>query len=247
MVDLAIKAAKGAGDLALSYFHKTPPISYKPDHTPVTEADKVAEQFIRDMIAKEFPEHGIHGEEFGKTNIDRQYIWVVDPIDGTKDFVRMLPYWCTLLAILRKGKPIVGIAYFPYTDELFVAEKDKGTYLNNQKMKVSQGATLSKAYISHGSPNHFARHNKIEASVRLSQSVQATRNLSAWAYNLLLKGNIDACIAARGDIHDFAAPALLVKEAGGRFSDFNGDSKLDSDCAIFSNGLLHEAIQGFFK
>lgn len=247
MIDIAIKAAKGAGDLALQYFHNTPPVSYKPDHTPVTEADKAAEQFIRDIITKEFPDHGIHGEEYGETNMDKKYVWVIDPIDGTKDFVRMLPYWCTLLAILEDGKPIVGIAYFPYTKELFVAEKGKGAFLNDRRLQVSQVSEMKKAYISHGSPHHFARHNRVEATVTLTQSVQTARNFSAWAYNLLLKGKIDACIAARGDIHDFAATALLVEEAGGTFSDFSGVWKLDSDCAIFSNGLLHEDLLKIFK
>lgn len=242
MVDVAIEAAKGAGKIALEYFQSDLSVSYKADNSPVTQADKEAESFIRDLISKKFRDHGIHGEEFGDTHVDKKYVWVIDPIDGTKDYLRQLPYWCTLLALLKDGRPIIAVAYFPPYDELFVAEKAKGATCSGNKVKISETKELRLAYITHTSPSHFADHGKTEELVKLCQTVQSPRNFSGDNLRLLFKGEIDAYIAGKGDIHDFAAPALLVEEAGGKFSDFDGQWKLDSNSALLTNGHLHQQI-----
>ncbi|MBI2598924.1 hypothetical protein HYW40_01785 [Candidatus Curtissbacteria bacterium] len=121
MIDVAIDAARQAGNLALKYFKSQPKVTYKPDNTPVTRADREAEQLIRKIIAKKFPDHGIIGEEFEPTNPQARFKWVIDPIDGTKDFIRSLPLWATFLAVLENDKPIIGIVYYPPHNEIFVA------------------------------------------------------------------------------------------------------------------------------
>src|SRR3989344_2215493 len=118
MLDVAIDAAKQAGDLALKYFNNQPKVTYKADKSPVTRADIEAEKLIRKILAKNFPDHGIQGEELSPVNPKARYQWVIDPIDGTKSFVRHLPFWSTLLALLENGKPIIGISYSPCDTEV---------------------------------------------------------------------------------------------------------------------------------
>src|SRR4030042_1336109 len=113
MIDVAIEAAKAAGELAYRYFKTQPKVSYKPDKSPVTKADIEAEKLIRKIISKNFPDHGFIGEELGQTNPNARFKWVIDPIDGTKQFVRGIPFWATLLALLENGKPILGVVYSP--------------------------------------------------------------------------------------------------------------------------------------
>src|SRR3990167_2758131 len=138
MLDVAIDAAKQAGDLALKYFKTQPKVSYKADKSPVTRADIEAEKLIRKILSKNFPDHGIIGEELPPVNPGAKYQWVIDPIDGTKSFVRRLPFWSTLLALLQNGEPIIGISYSPCDNEMFTAEKDKGTFLNCKRQRVSK-------------------------------------------------------------------------------------------------------------
>lgn len=172
---------------------------------------------------------------------------MIDPIDGTKDFVRGVACWATLLAVMEDNIPIIGIAYYPTSKNLFVAEKAKGTLLNDKRTHVSANTDINLAYINHSAPNHFEEKGKTETFLELCRIIQAPHNLSNHGLELVLQGKIDATISGKGEIHDFAAPAILVEEAGGKFSDFSGDYKFDSNCAIFSNGHLHEDILKIFN
>lgn len=242
MIDVAVEAAKAAGELAYRYFKTQPKVTYKPDNTPVTQADIEAEKLIRKIITKHFPDHGIIGEELPAVNPAAKYQWVIDPIDGTKDFIRGLPFWGTYLGVLKDQKPIVGVAYYPYISELFAAQKSQGTYLNNKKTRVSKIKTLKEATISHGSVNRFKDRNKLEGLVRICQSAQTRRGFGSLSLNLLLKGQIDIYIEMGGAIQDFAAPSILVEEAGGKFTDVNGQFSLTSSNGLSTNGLLHNQV-----
>lgn len=243
MLKTAIEAAKLAGNHANKYFKNIPKVTYKADNSPVTKADLEAEKIIRKIITKKFPDHGIIGEELESVNPKAQYQWVIDPIDGTKDFVRGIPTWATLLAVLKDNKPIIGIAYFPYKDEIFVAEKNKGTFFNDKRIKVSSVDRIENAYCSHTSMRHFKTKGKLKGLVELSQVVQ-TQRAYGWSYatSLLIQGKLDIVIAPTGNIWDFAAPSILTEEAGGIFSDFNGKISLTSDNAVITNGLLHSKV-----
>lgn len=242
MIDVAIDAAKQAGALALKYFKNQPKVEYKPDNTPVTRADREAELLIRKIITKKFPDHGIIGEEFEAINPSARFKWVIDPIDGTKSFIRNLPLWSTLVAVLEDDKPIIGIAYYPYTNEIFAAKKGKGTSLNNKKTKVSKIKILSQATLNHNSIKRIEPHLPLSKFMDLYLQIETHRNLSSYAYNQILKGNIDIDLIGTGQIYDFAAPAILVEEAGGKFSDFQGKFSLTSNNAVFTNGLLHNKV-----
>src|SRR3990167_4924606 len=137
MINTAIEEAQKAGQLAYRYFKSQPKVTYKPDNSPVTRADIEAEMLIRKILTKKFPDHGIIGEELPPVNSKAKYQWVIDPIDGTKSFIRGMPSWGILLALLEDGKPIIGVYNSPATSEIFWTEKSKGAFLNGKKIHVS--------------------------------------------------------------------------------------------------------------
>jgi len=242
MITVAVEAAKQAGDLAYRYFKTQPKIKYKPDNSPVTRADIEAEKLIRKIITKKFPDHGIIGEELPPVNPAARFKWVIDPIDGTRDFVRGIPFWSTFLAILENDKPTVGIIYTPTINEMFVAQKGKGAYLNGKKTKVSKISDLKLACISHGAISVFRKKGKLKGLVKICDIVKHRRGFGSTGLNLLLKGQVDIFIEPGGGLHDFAAPSILVEEASGKFSDFSGKFSLTSGNGVATNGLLHNQV-----
>lgn len=243
MLDVAIDAAKQAGELALRYFKTQPKVSYKADSSPVTRADIEAEKLIRKIISKKFPDHGIIGEELPPVNPKARYRWVIDPIDGTKSFVRRLPFWSTLLALMENGKPIIGISFSPADNELFTAEKGKGAHLNGKRQHVSKISKLQDAYLVHGSIDAFDNKKMLNGFMKLYKATGSHRGFGdSFAYHILIKGNVDIMVEAKDKVHDIAAVALIVEEAGGKFSDFTGKFSLTSDCGVATNGILHSQV-----
>ena len=243
MIDVAIDAAKAAGALAYRYFKTQPKVSFKPDNSPVTRADLEAEKLIRKMISKKFPDHGIIGEEFEPVNPQARFKWIIDPIDGTKSFIRGIPYWSTLLGVLEDNKPIIGICFFPAADEIYISQKGKGAYLNHKRLRVSKVSNLKNAFISHGGLKAFKAKNKIGGLLKLVEKTQRDRGFGdAHGYVLVAQGKIDIFTEANNQIWDVAAPSLLVEEAGGKFTDFSGKFSLTSGSDVATNGLLHSQV-----
>ena len=242
MLDVAIEAAKAGGQVAYSYFKNIPKVSYKADNSPVTKADIEAEKAIRKVITKGFPDHEIIGEESGQSKKKSKYTWVIDPIDGTRSYIRGISQWCVLVAVLEDSKPIIGVCYYPNQEELFSARKGSGTFLNGKKTIVSNVKNLDKAYIAYYNLKHFARLNKAQNLLDICQQTYYSTNIASYSLGYLLQGKIDAYICAHGLIWDLAAPAILVEEAGGKFTDFDGRFSLTSDTGIFSNGFVHKQV-----
>ncbi len=242
MLDVAIDAAKQAGELALKYFKTQPKVTYKADKSPVTRADIEAEKLIRKIISKNFPDHGIIGEELPPVNPKAKYQWVIDPIDGTRDFIRRIPNWAVYIALLKDKQPISSVIFFPTMGTLITGEKNKGTYLNGRRARVSKTKDLEKAYISIGGLKRFSQMDKLKTLTKLFQSVSAIRSYADLGLIYLLEGKIDVAIEPYGFIHDYAPEALIVEEAGGKFSDFEGNFSLVSLSAVKSNGLLHSQV-----
>lgn len=247
MIDVAIDAAKQAGQLAYSYIKKIKTVSYKADSSPVTIADQETEKLIRKIITKKFPEHGIIGEELPPINPEAKYQWIIDPIDGTRDYVRKIPHWEVLIALLENNIPIIGVAYFPELDEVFSAQKGKGTYKNNEKMHVSKTKNLNEAYMSFSSIKRFKKVNKTPQLLNICHSTAYPRSFGNLGLKYLLEGKIDINLEAYGAIYDFAVPSILVKEAGGRFTDFSGKNSFTSGTAVSTNGLLHDKVIKLLK
>ncbi len=242
MLDVAIEAAKKGSVVATRYFNNLPKVNYKSDKSPVTKADIETEKLIRSIISRKFPDHGIVGEELRSTMPNAKYQWVIDPIDGTRSFIRGLPQWCVLIAVMENNKPIVGVCYYPHQDELFSAKKGKGTYCNGKKTKVSSTKNFNEAYINYYNLKHFARLNKVQNLIDICKQTNTSMSYASFCMNYFLKGKIDAYVCAHGLLWDFAALAILTEEAGGKFTDFSGKDSLTSETAVFSNGLIHNQV-----
>lgn len=242
MLDIALQAAKAGSAVAQRYFKHIPKVSFKPDNSPVTIADKTAELAIRRIIARKFPDHGIIGEEHGITNPNAEYVWYVDPIDGTRDYIRGLKLWATFVAVAHKGKVVAAVALYPSTNETFTAMLGKGTYLNGKRIHVSKIHDLQNAYMVHGQITRFETNGNLDKFMEVARAINSKRNFGSYNLPSLLKGNIDICLEPGGGVWDFAAPSLLVTEAGGKFTDFAGKKKIDSNNALMTNGLLHNKV-----
>ena len=242
MINVAIDAAKQAGELALKYFKSQPKVSYKADKSPVTIADLEAEKLIRRIIRRKFPDHGIIGEEFGEEKPNAKYKWVIDPIDGTRDFVRKHPFWATFIAILENNNPIVGVAFYPVSGDLLCAKKGGGTFINNKKTRVSKTKKLDDAYITFGNLKRFMEKKTLDSLLNLIEKTRSGRNYGNFQLKLLLEGKVDVDIEPFGAIYDFATPCILVEEAGGKFTDFKGEKSLTTGNALLSNSLLHNQV-----
>jgi len=242
MLNIAIDAAKAGGELALKYFKSQPKVLYKADNSPVTRADIETEKLIRKIISKNFPDHGIIGEELPPVNPKARYQWVIDPIDGTRDFIRKIPYWAIFVALMDNRKPIISAINFPAIGTTITAQKNKGTFINDKKTIVSKTKKLQDAYISYGSLKRFLEKDKEKNLERLVRITSAPRSYANLGFIYFLEGKVDILVESVGAIYDFVAPALAVEEAGGKFTDFNGTYSFNSGNGVFTNNLLHSQV-----
>ncbi len=247
MLKTAIEAAKKGGELATKYFYNLPKVEWKKDASPVTEADRETEKVIRKIISRDYPDHGIHGEELEDKKSASPYRWIIDPIDGTRDYVKGIPFWAVYIAVLKENQPIIGVIYMPMDGDLITAEKGRGTFLNGKRVHVSKVKKLSDVYISHGQVKRFINMNKINQLENLCLKIMAARSYGNFAFKMLVQGNLDAILEAHGALHDFAATKIVVEEAGGKFSDFTGKDSMTSGNAVWSNGLVHDSIVKLIK
>lgn len=242
---VAVEAATAAAELSRGYFRGNLEITTKADQTPVTQADVECEQCIRDMILGAFPEHGFFGEETGKTRDDAEYLWLVDPIDGTKGFIRQYPFFSTQIALMRKGRLILGVSSGTMFSELACAERGSGAWLNGQRLTVSQQTNLDQAAVSTGNLKSLARST---GWAQLGEIVARADRIRGYGdfyhYHLLAAGKIEAVIESDVNILDIAALSVIVTEAGGAFTDLNGEPiGLDTRSVLASNGPLHAELR----
>ncbi len=194
---------------------------------PVTEGDKNAEKIIREMINKTYPEHGILGEEFGNENLDAEYIWIIDPIDGTRAFISGIPVWGTLICLAKNTHPTLGIMHQPFTGERFFSDGASSWYLgpgvNSQtKIETRDCSALANAVLMTTSPRIFtpndqAAYDRVEKVVKL-----ARYGTDCYAYCMLASGNIDLVVEANLNAYDVAALIPIVENAGGCMTDWQG-------------------------
>jgi len=246
---VALDAARLAERIALSYYAKKQKVRLKPDHTPVTVADQKAERAIIETIKKNFPDHGCLGEESGKTGTDAEYVWIIDPIDGTKNFISKIPIWGTLIALMRRQEVIVGVSNLPLLKETLWGVKGHGAFLNGEKVRVSGSRKLSQSMLSFGSLAAFYQKGLGKNILSLICHTKRQRAFGdLWAYHLLVAGKIDLVVEASIKLVDVAPFALIVEEAGGRTTDLEGN-RLHSDISTFvaTNGKLHNQVLRYFK
>ncbi|MDQ7029387.1 MAG: inositol monophosphatase family protein [Ardenticatenia bacterium] len=160
LLEFALEAAWEAGRITLGYFQTRLPVELKADASPVTEADRQAERIVRELVARYWPEHGLIGEEFGHERADAEFVWVVDPIDGTKSFITGVPLFGTLVALLRRGEPVLGVLFFPALNDVVYAARGRGCFWNGRRARVSETEELGRARLMASNLNRFARHGK---------------------------------------------------------------------------------------
>ena len=246
---VALAAADKAAEISRSYYAGNFTVTTKADMTPVTQADVECEQAIREIILSAFPEHGFYGEETGQTQADAEYLWLVDPIDGTKGFVRQYPFFSTQIALMHNGELILGVSSGTMMDELAWAEKGQGAWLNGQQIKVSDVYDPDRAAVSTGNLKSLAEGKGWSALGDIVKCADRIRGYGDfYHYHLLAAGKIEAVIESDVNILDVAALAVIVTEAGGVFTNLNGEKPdLEIRSVLAANPSLHEKYLGQLK
>jgi myo-inositol-1(or 4)-monophosphatase len=249
-----------AGALLRDYYSRGVATEYKSDVDLVTEADRASEKLIVERLHALFPEHGVYGEEGTRSNIDREYRWYIDPLDGTTNFAHSFPVFCVSMGLERRapflaasqdGELIAGIVYDPLRDELFTTEKGKGAYLNGARIHVSRIADLAEALLATGFPSRKRHDNpNIHFYQEFTLRSHGVRRAGSAALDLAYTacGRVDAYWEFNLNPWDTSAGALLVLEAGGSVTTFDGSPfRLDSREVLATNGLLRDELLGFFE
>jgi histidinol-phosphatase len=237
----ALDAARNAAEISRSYYAGNFTVTTKEDRTPVTQADVECEQAIRAIILDTFPNHGFYGEETGRTQDDADFLWLVDPIDGTKGFVRQYPFFSTQIALMHHGKIVLGVSSGTMMDELAWAESGCGAWLNGKRLKVSRVDNPGRAAVSTGNLKSLAGSDGWNAFGRIVNQADRIRGYGDfYHYHLLAAGKIEAVIESDVNILDIAALSIIVTEAGGLFTNLNGDPvDLDTRSVLAANPSLH--------
>jgi histidinol-phosphatase len=240
----ALDAAEQAAGIARAMFQRNIEVRIKADKSPVTEADVRCEIAIREILEARFPSYGFFGEETGSRDANAESLWLVDPIDGTKAFVREYPMFSTQIALMRRGEIVLGVSSAAVYGELCFAERGCGAYLNGKPIAVSQVAALESAALSSGNIKSLAAGGNWARYGAVVARVDRIRGYGDFLhYHLLASGKIDAVIETDVNILDIAACAAIVSEAGGHFTDLNGEPvTLQTTSVLATNGRLHAPL-----
>ena len=248
---IALVAASKAAEISRSYYAGNFTVTTKEDRTPVTQADVECEQAIRRIILDAYPEHGFYGEETGRTQADAEYLWLVDPIDGTKGFVRQYPFFSTQIALMHHGDIILGVSSGTMMDELAWAEKGQGAWLNGEPLKISKIDNPEDAAVSVGNLKSLAGSDGWASLGNIVERADRIRGYGDfYHYHLLAAGKIEAVIESDVNILDIAALSIIVTEAGGVFTNLNGEKPtLGIRSVLAANRSLHgkylELLRGY--
>lgn len=244
MLATALQAASSARELILSYYDGNFDIEIKADQTPVTVADRGAEQIIRNIISAAYPEHGIFGEEFGADDKDTEFLWLVDPIDGTKSFVKRYGMFSTQIALMHHGELVLGVSCAPAMNELVWATRGGGAHDANGRLQVSETGNIDAASISTGNIQSLAASNRWPALGRVLARCNRSRGYGDYYhYHRLAAGQLDAVIESDVNILDIAALYVIVTEAGGVFTDLDGQAlNLDTRSVLAATPKLHASL-----
>lgn len=249
MKETMIEAVKTGGKIVKEYHENKRDISMKSYKEFVTKADIDSEKAIVDVIRKNHPKHSINSEEMGKENKDSLYTWIIDPLDGTHNYIFSLPYYAVSVAVAKEKDVVMGAVYLPSFDELYFAEKGKGAFLNEEPVKVSSRDSMINSLIFYD--NQFYNEPHMLPNLgKVAERDFTTRILGSACCDLSLvaKGCADARILHKPKACDFAAGALIVEEAGGKVTDFQGKPwNTDTKQIIASNGKIHDELLEVLK
>jgi myo-inositol-1(or 4)-monophosphatase len=231
-----------SGNVIKQYFRKKVNVESKPDHSPVTIADKQAEEIMRELITKNFPEHGIIGEEFGNINEKAEYKWVLDPIDGTKSFICGAYSFGTLIALLRNGSPILGVYHQPVLGDLLIGDNEK-TEVNGEITSMRECLSLSNAVLLTTDHLNIEKYKNAEKFNELIKKVKLYRNWGdCYGYYLLATGYADIMIDPIMSSWDSLPLIPIIKGAGGTITDYRGEDPVKGNSIIAASPKIHQQV-----
>lgn len=239
----ALDATHDAGKLALSYFDNNVAVEWKENDTPVTVADRKAEELLRSRLLGLFPNDGFLGEESGKVAGTSGYRWIIDPIDGTRSFVRSIPLWGTLVGLEYQDNPIAGVCYLPAfgkDGQTFHALKGNGAFRDQTRLAVSKVSTLEESQVFYSSLSWFMASGVKEAFLDITNRSQRQRGFGDfYGFMLVAQGSGEMMIEYGVSPWDVAALVPILEEAGGTFTDWEGNRTIHRPDILASNGLMH--------
>jgi histidinol-phosphatase len=252
--DLMIRAAREAGRIALSYYPDlkaadfTAQVIWKADNSPVTVADREAEAHLRKTLLDAFPDDGFLGEESGDRPGTSGYRWIVDPIDGTRSFVRGVPHWATLVGLEKDGQQIAGVAYEPVIDRMWRAWQGEGAFRDDQRVHVSRIDHLKESVMFYSALSWFVKCGREKQFLQLVAKTQRQRGFGDY-YGFLLVAQGAGEFMVDNGVHawDVAGLKVIVEEAGGKYTDWEGMQSIHSPQCLASNGLLHDEVLAILR
>ncbi|WP_410656350.1 histidinol-phosphatase [Amycolatopsis sp. lyj-112] len=251
-LELATRLADAADAITTDRFRALDlAVERKPDRTPVTDADTAVEDAIRAILATERPDDAVLGEERGGSASTGR-AWVLDPIDGTKNFLRGVPVWATLIALVEDGTPVVGLMSAPLLGRRWWAATGDGAWMSDsageRRLSVSKVASLEDAYLSTTDLNSWVKYHSREKYLDLVDACWESRAFGDfWHHCLVAEGALDVTAECIVNPWDVAAAQVLITEAGGRFTDLSGEGRYDNGSALSTNGLLHDEVLAILK
>jgi len=239
--EAAVTATQQAGQLALRYFDTDLTVEWKKDASPVTVADREAETLLRTTLLGKFPGDGFLGEEHGDKPGTSGFRWIVDPVDGTRSFVRGIPIWATLVGLEYKGETIAGVASIPALGHQYRALRGDGAYRGERRIHVSDTTDLAKSSLFYSSISWFIQAGKRDVFLNMAAKTFRPKSMGDfWGFLLVAQGSGEIMLEHGVHIWDVAALKPIVEEAGGRFTDWDGHATIERTDVIASNGRLHE-------
>ena len=252
--NLAVEAARRGGDFAKTIYDASfqdraaLEVIRKADDSPVTVADRGAEQLIRTLISKHFPGDGFLGEEFGNQESTTGFRWIIDPIDGTKSFIRHVPIWGTLIGLEYRGEQIAGVVYIPVFRQMYRALRGDGAYLDDVRIRVSDTPTLAESILCYSSIGWFTRAGRQNTFLNLYQQTGRQRGYGDFfGFVLVAQGAVDLMVEHGVSPWDVAATKAIIEEAGGTFTDWDGTPTIHRPDVLATNGKLHAPALALLK
>lgn len=248
-LDLALQLADAADAITMrDYRSRFLDVRIKSDFTPVSAADEAAEKELRAILGRERPEDGVVGEEFGESASGSRR-WILDPIDGTKNYIRGVPVFATLIALEADGEIVAGVVSAPALQRRWWASRGKGAFVNGERLEVSRISSIEESYFSYDDLVGFADAGLEPKFISFAKRCARTRAFGdAWSHMLVAEGAVDVAIEPHGlKLWDYSPLRIIVEEAGGRVTDLRGETKFEDGSVVATNGRLHKAVLEHFR
>lgn len=242
LVDFAVDAAYHAGRITLGYFQAGVAHEKKADASPVTIADRSAEKYLREHIARWYPDDALLGEEFGEQSGSSGRRWIIDPIDGTKSFICGVPLYSCLIALTENDEPVLGVAHFPALGEMLYAGRGLGAYVNGRRARVSEVDDLSEAVLLFSEVGGYDEHKQAAFEALVERTYIRRTWGDAYGYLLVATGRAEIMLDPWMSVWDCGPLGVIMEEAGGTFTDWNGTRTIYGGESIATNGKLFDQV-----